>query len=149
MSTEVLLNGVLDRWEIGLSDVVDDHADIENLAYARWERIHDITPFFVSNTKTPDGYTQPHSWIVLEIGLIGYNSAISSEPIDGSANVAYDESDDSYIMTYCKLFYFNKVKTEKSTEFVSAIIATAKREINDRITPITVIRALAYYTTDA
>jgi hypothetical protein len=145
-----LLKGRVTKLEIGVS--AGDHSDITNLAYARWNRVHEITPGTVSGTKVPNHWNQGHSWMVFEIGVRGYNTALTTAHIDVSDNVAYDEDGDSFIIDYFVFSYETATQsgspTVKTTTFVGAIIATQELDLHDTNDPITIVRGLAYYKTD-
>lgn len=52
MSTAVKLLNKLVKLELGVSAGV--HADITDLVYMRWDRIHEITPANISSQAIPD-----------------------------------------------------------------------------------------------
>ena len=144
----VKLKGKLVKLEIGLS--AEANTDIENLVYARVVRMHDIRPAFVSSTKVPDHWAQPHSWIVFEIALLGYHTAFTTVDIkaaDGT-QVAYDEDGDSNEIDYFRLFYLDTSGNSKYTDFNTAIIATMEMNLRDTEDTIVIVRGMAYYKTD-
>ena len=147
----VILKGRLTKLELGVD--TNTHTDITNLVYARWNRVHEVTPSTVSGTKVPDHWNQGHSWVAFEIGLRGYNTAFLTQAVDGSANKAYDEDGDSYPIGWFVLSYETAPSSgsavAKTTAFDHAIIATMEMELRDTGDPVTVVRGLAYYKTDA
>lgn len=145
----VVLKGILEKLEIGLSAEVN--TDITNLVYMRWNRLHDIVGSFVSATKTPDHWNQKHSWVAFEIGLLGYNTAFTTVDVSaaGGTQVAYDEDGDSIVIDYFVIFYQTKSGAAKTTSFTGAIIATMDMSLRDTEDPVTIVRGLAYYKTDA
>lgn len=148
--SEVILNGEITKWEIGKSAVTN--TDITNILYFRVERIHEIIPMTVSSQKTPKGYLQKHSWVIFEIALLGYNTAITTVDVCSAVTntqPAYDEDGDSYEMDYCVITYLDTSKTEKKTEFTEAYLMTSNMSVNDREDSITIIRGIASYKTDS
>jgi hypothetical protein len=143
----VVLVGKLTKLEVGVD--VNTHTDVTNLVYMRWNRIHEIRGAFVSATKTPDHWSQGHSWVAFEVGLLGYHTAFTTQSVDGSGNKAYDEDGDSYPIGYFVITYKDKTGASKTTTFDNAIIATMDLELRDTQDPITVVRGLAYFKTDA
>ena len=144
--SQVILKGRLTSLEIGVD--ANTHADVTNLVYARWERVHDIRGAFVSATKIPDHWEQGHSWITFEVALLGYHTAFTTQAIDGSANKAYDEDGDSYPCGYFRLNYLTSAGAAKYTDFNNAIVATQQVRLADTEDVITIVRGLAYYKTD-
>ncbi len=147
----VILKGRVTKLEIGVS--AGDHGDVTNLVYARWNRIHEVTPSTVSSSKTPDHWNQGHSWVAFEIGIRGYNTLFTTQSVDGSGNKAYDEDGDSYPCGYFVLSYetapASGSSAVKTTSFDHAIIATMDIDLHDTNDPVTVVRGLAFYKTDS
>ena len=145
----VVLKGVLEKLEIGLS--AEANTDVTNLVYMRWNRLHEIVGSFVSSSKTPDHWNQKHSWVAFEVGLLGYHTAFTTVDVSATVGtqVAYDEDGDSTVIDYLVLTYKDKAGAAKTTSFTGAIIATMELTLRDTEDPVTIVRGLAYYKTDA
>lgn len=148
--SEVILKGIITKLEIGVTAA--SNTDITNIIYFRYNRNHDIRPAFVSATKTPDHWNQPHSWIIWELALLGYHTAWTTVDVDndtGGTQVAYDEDGDSTEIDYFMVSYLSKADVAMTTRLYGAIAATMDRDLNDRQDVITIIRGLAKYKEDA
>lgn len=155
MSAAVKLLNKLVKLEIGKTsgEGAGEHTNIVNLIYMRWDRIHEITPAFVSSQAMPDHWEQGFSHIVWELGLLGYHTAFTLQDVQAaSAGVkAYDEDDDSGAIDYYRIFYLDTAKASKYTDFNQAIVEVINMSFPERSAAgkvVSIARGKAFYKTD-